>query len=64
MNNIMKKKILVSSLSVFTVTFLCVFALMPIAQAQSSGAAWSGNEFCERPGGHYCLPEIVVKPGQ
>ena len=64
MNKIMKKKILVTSLSVLTVTFLCVFALAPKAQAQSSGGAWSGSYFCEAPGGFYCLPVIVVKPGQ
>lgn len=60
----MKKKILVTSLSVLTVTLLCVLTLAPIAQAQSSGGAWSGDQFCEKSGGHYCLPEIVVEPGQ
>lgn len=64
MNNIMKKKILVTSLSVLTVAFLCVFAIAPIAQAQSSEGQWSGDQFCERPGGFNCLPVIVVEPDQ
>jgi hypothetical protein len=62
MNKIMKKKILVTSLSVLTVTMLCIFTLAPVAQAQSSGETWSGDEFCERPGGFNCLPVVVIKP--
>jgi len=61
MNKIMKKRILVTSLSVLTVTFLAIFTLAPIAQAQSSGGIWSGSKFCERAGEFNCLPEVVVE---
>ena len=64
MNKIMKKRILVTSLSVLTVTFLAIFTLAPIAQAQSSGGIWSGNHFCAEPGMFNCLPEVVVEVEQ
>lgn len=57
----MKKKFSVIGLSVLTVTLLCVLTLAPTAQAQSSGEIWSGDEFCEMPGGYNCLPEVVVE---
>lgn len=57
----MKKKVLVTSLSILTVTLLYVFTLAPIAQAQSSGGTWSGDEYCAKPGGYICLSEVVVK---
>ncbi|SDZ56436.1 MULTISPECIES: hypothetical protein [Rhodonellum] len=57
----MKKRILVTSLSVLTVTFLAIFTLAPIAQAQSSGGIWSGDYFCEQSGIYNCLPEVVVE---
>jgi hypothetical protein len=60
----MKKKVLVTALSVMTVTLLCVFTLAPIAQAQSSGGTWMGSYFCEKDGGFYCLPEVVVEVAQ
>jgi hypothetical protein len=43
---IMKKKVLVTTLSVMTVTLLCVFTLAPIAQAQTTyppGMTWYPN---------------------
>ena len=58
---IMKKKVLVTALSVMTVTLLCVFTLAPIAQAQSSGGTKMADEYCERPGSNICLPEVVVE---
>jgi hypothetical protein len=57
----MKKKVLVTALSVMTVTLLCVFTLAPIAQAQSSGGISSKSYYCEYDGGYYCLPEVVVQ---
>jgi hypothetical protein len=58
---IMKKKVLVTALSVMTVTLLCVFTLAPISQAQSSSGTWSGDKFCEKAGEFICLPEVVVR---
>ncbi|MDO9550935.1 hypothetical protein [Rhodonellum sp.] len=60
----MKKRILVTSLSVLTVTFLAIFTLAPIAQAQSSGGIWSGSEFCEKTGPYNCLPVVEVEVEQ
>jgi hypothetical protein len=62
MNKIIKKIILVTSLSVLTVTMLCVFTLAPVAQAQSSGETWSGDYYCEQSGIYNCLPVVEVKP--
>lgn len=47
--------------TIVVTTLFVTFMPFMTAQAQSSGGIWSGSEFCEKPGPHNYLPEVVVE---